>query len=246
MTVEQMLQMPFYHPVVEEGLRTALRDLDTHVKRAREASLAGEEARAARCNRMGPFPGEGPSMISLGQLWLPILVTAIAVFAASSLVHMVFAGTFPTTAGSRTRTTCARWCARARPVPGSTSSRIAPIPRRWAAEMVARFKEGPIGVLVLRPVGMPSMGKPLGLWFGLNLLVAILAGYLACRTLAAGSSFPQIFRVVGLFTFAAYAIGPLQQAVWMGKPWASACKEAGDALIYGVVTGLVFGWLWPS
>ncbi|CAN5187605.1 dihydrolipoyl dehydrogenase [soil metagenome] len=28
MTVEQMLQMPFYHPVVEEGVRTALRDLD--------------------------------------------------------------------------------------------------------------------------------------------------------------------------------------------------------------------------
>ena len=27
MTVAQMLQMPFYHPVVEEGLRTALRDL---------------------------------------------------------------------------------------------------------------------------------------------------------------------------------------------------------------------------
>jgi dihydrolipoamide dehydrogenase len=27
MTVEQMLGMPFYHPVVEEGLRTALRDL---------------------------------------------------------------------------------------------------------------------------------------------------------------------------------------------------------------------------
>ena len=26
MTVEQMLEMPFYHPVVEEGLRTALRD----------------------------------------------------------------------------------------------------------------------------------------------------------------------------------------------------------------------------
>lgn len=28
MTVPQMLDMPFYHPVVEEGLRTALRDLD--------------------------------------------------------------------------------------------------------------------------------------------------------------------------------------------------------------------------
>jgi dihydrolipoyl dehydrogenase len=26
MTIPQMLDMPFYHPVVEEGLRTALRD----------------------------------------------------------------------------------------------------------------------------------------------------------------------------------------------------------------------------
>lgn len=29
MTVAQMLEMPFYHPVIEEGLRTALRDLGT-------------------------------------------------------------------------------------------------------------------------------------------------------------------------------------------------------------------------
>jgi len=33
MTVTQMLDMPFYHPVVEEGLRTALRDLDAKLKR---------------------------------------------------------------------------------------------------------------------------------------------------------------------------------------------------------------------
>jgi dihydrolipoamide dehydrogenase len=32
MTVARMLEMPFYHPVVEEGLRTALRDLDHHMR----------------------------------------------------------------------------------------------------------------------------------------------------------------------------------------------------------------------
>ena len=37
MTVAKMLEMPFYHPVVEEGLRTALRDLDTRI---RESQLA--------------------------------------------------------------------------------------------------------------------------------------------------------------------------------------------------------------
>lgn len=39
MTVERMLEMPFYHPVVEEGLRTALRDAE-HQLRAQSASLA--------------------------------------------------------------------------------------------------------------------------------------------------------------------------------------------------------------
>jgi len=185
-------------------------------------------------------------MISLAQLWLPILVTAVAVFAASSLVHMVLrwhASDYRQLGNEDDVRAVMRAGAAG---PGQYFIPYCADPKEMGRpEMVAKFKEGPVGLLVLRPVGMPSMGKPLGLWFGLNLLVAILAGYLACRTLAAGSSFPQIFRVVGLFTFAAYAIGPLQQAVWMGKPWASAGKEAGDALIYGVVTGLVFGWLWP-
>jgi dihydrolipoamide dehydrogenase len=35
LTIEQMLQMPFYHPVVEEGLRTALRDAQARLERAR-------------------------------------------------------------------------------------------------------------------------------------------------------------------------------------------------------------------
>jgi len=34
LTVERMLEMPFYHPVVEEGLRTALRDAQAKLERA--------------------------------------------------------------------------------------------------------------------------------------------------------------------------------------------------------------------
>jgi dihydrolipoamide dehydrogenase len=42
MTVEQMLEMPFYHPVVEEGVRTALRDL--HANLAKGTSHETEAA----------------------------------------------------------------------------------------------------------------------------------------------------------------------------------------------------------
>jgi len=34
MTVEKSLEMPFYHPVIEEGLRTALRDALAKLKAA--------------------------------------------------------------------------------------------------------------------------------------------------------------------------------------------------------------------
>jgi dihydrolipoamide dehydrogenase len=38
MTVAKMLEMPFYHPVIEEGLRTALRDLDVDVRHERHVA----------------------------------------------------------------------------------------------------------------------------------------------------------------------------------------------------------------
>ncbi len=37
LTIDQMLAMPFYHPVVEEGLRTALRDASAQLERRRAA-----------------------------------------------------------------------------------------------------------------------------------------------------------------------------------------------------------------
>jgi len=40
MTVEQMLAMPYYHPVLEEGLRTALRDVSRKLRAARRAGVA--------------------------------------------------------------------------------------------------------------------------------------------------------------------------------------------------------------
>ena len=40
MTIAQMLDMPFYHPVVQEGLRTALRDLDARIREAQPPRIA--------------------------------------------------------------------------------------------------------------------------------------------------------------------------------------------------------------
>jgi dihydrolipoamide dehydrogenase len=40
LTVQQMLAMPFYHPVIEEGLRTALRDAAAELERVTRVDAA--------------------------------------------------------------------------------------------------------------------------------------------------------------------------------------------------------------
>lgn len=108
-----------------------------------------------------------------------------------------------------------------------------------------KFEEGPIGFVNLRPNGMPGMGGTLGMWFGVTLVVALIAGYLAAKTLPAGASFLAVSRVVGAATFLAYAFGGPINAIWYGKPWASAAKEVLDAAIYATVSACAFAWLWP-
>jgi hypothetical protein len=98
---------------------------------------------------------------------------------------------------------------------------------------------------MLGEAGLPSMGRPLGLWFALNLVIAICAGYLASRTLPAGASFLAVCRVVSIVTFLAYACGGITQSIWMSRRWDDSAKDVLDAFIYAVVSAAAFGWLWP-
>jgi hypothetical protein len=44
--------------------------------------------------------------------------------------------------------------------------------------------------------------------------------------------------------FVAYAGGSVQMGIWWGKPWPNVARDVIDGLIYGVITGAVFAWLW--
>jgi hypothetical protein len=112
-------------------------------------------------------------------------------------------------------------------------------------EVQQKYKDGPVGFLVISPNGVPAMGSALGKWFVYTVLVAFMAAYLASRTLAPGTHYLQVFRVVGAVSFLAYGFGSIPMAIWMGKPWSSVIKDLADALIYGLLSAGVFGWLWP-
>jgi hypothetical protein len=113
-------------------------------------------------------------------------------------------------------------------------------------EMLKKFVDGPVAMITMRRAGPPTMGPALGQWFVLNLAVAALCAYLACRAVPAGASFLAVARYASLVTFAAYGVGAISSGIWMGKPWSAVFKELLDAFIYGLVTACVFGALWPA
>jgi hypothetical protein len=90
------------------------------------------------------------------------------------------------------------------------------------------------------------MGKPLTQWFIYVLVVGVFAAYVAGRTLAAGADYLDVFRVAGTTAFIAYAVALWQMSIWYHRAWSTTLKATLDGLIYALLTGGVFGWLWPG
>ncbi|SRR5260221_5583985 len=185
-------------------------------------------------------------MVSLAQLWLPIFLSAVFVFVASSLIHMVIKWhnsdylTLPNEDEVRAA------IRKGNPAPGQYGVPHFPnMSDMKKPEAQQKFVEGPVGFLTLRPSGLPAMGTPLALWFIFSLVVSLFAAYLASKTLPAGAPHLRVCRVAGTVSFLAYGSGAVPAAIWMGKPWRSAVKELADAFIYGLVTAAAFSWLWP-
>ena len=185
-------------------------------------------------------------MVSLGSLWLPIVLSAVLVFITSSLIHMVLkyhASDYQQLPNED----AVRAAIRAgNPKPAQYILPYCPGMKEMnSPEMQKKFVEGPIAVMNLRRPGPPGMGPSLGQWFVFSLIVSFFIAYIAAHTIPQGTPYLGVFRVVGAVGFLAYAAGQIPAAIWMGKPWSIASKEVIDGLLYGLVTAGTFGWLWP-
>ncbi len=185
-------------------------------------------------------------MVTLQQLLFPILLSAVLVFVMSSLIHMVLKWH-----NTDYRKFSNEDAVRAAISGGSASPGQYVLP--WAQSMEEcktpefekKMLEGPIAMVWIKRPGPMKMGPQLGQWFVFNLLVSVFVAYLASRTLPAGTDYLRVFQVVGTVGFMTYGLGEIPMSIWMGKPWIVAAKEAADGLLYGLMMGGAFGWLWP-
>ena len=183
--------------------------------------------------------------VPLAALWLPIVLSAVIVFIASSIMHMVL----PYHKSDYKQ------------LPDEDKVRDALRPSNLKPGMYVfpycthkdmkspalqeKYKQGPVGFLTIVPNGPPAMPKFLVQWFVFCLVVGVFVAYLTGHTVARGTPYLEVFRVAGTAAFMAYGLGHLVNGIWKGQRWGATIKEVVDGLVYGLLTAGTFGWLWP-
>jgi hypothetical protein len=185
-------------------------------------------------------------MVPLASLWLPILVSAVIVFLASWIVHMflpIHRGDF----AKLPQEDAVLDALRSLNVP--SGQYLAPYANTAGQmkqpEYVEKRKRGPAIFLTLAAGPDPGMGKPLAQWFVYLLVISVFTAYLADNAIAIGAPYMMVFEFVCVTAFMAYALGHVHQSIWYRQAWRTTAAYFIDGLIYSLLTGAVFGWLWP-
>ena len=185
-------------------------------------------------------------MITIASLWLPILLSSVFVFVASSIIHM---------ASPWHKTDYPRLPDQDKVLDALRPFAIPPgdyfMPRAkdmkdmGTPEFVEKMKQGPVFVMTMMPNGVMSMGRNLGMWFAYIVVLGIFGAYVASRELSAGTPYLRVFQLVGTTAFLGYSAALWQMSIWYYRSWSITIKSTADGLIYALLTAGTFGWLWP-
>jgi hypothetical protein len=185
-------------------------------------------------------------MTGLHALWLPMVLSSVAIFLASAVIHM-FSGlhkndhlTPPNQDGLADAL---------RPFNLAPGDYMIPRPASMkdmgSPEFKAKSERGPKLVFTVFPNGITPMGPLLAKWFVYSLVISLCSGYVASRALPVGADYLHVFRFAGIAAFLGYAGAIPQASIWYGKSWGTTMRSTIDGLIYAGLTAGMYGWLWP-
>jgi len=185
-------------------------------------------------------------MVPLLSLGIPIFVSAVIVFVASSIIHMVLPFHRNDLKRFPKEDEIMDAVRRFNAPPGDYAAPHAGSPAGMKnPEFVEKMAKGPILLMTIAPGGPPSMGTSLALWFLYSVVVSFCSAYIASRAVGPGAHYLAVFRFVGCASFMGYSLALLQNSIWYKRSWCTTLKSIFDGLIYGLLTAGTFGWLWP-
>jgi hypothetical protein len=186
-------------------------------------------------------------MVPVMSLWVPILLSAVIVFVASSVIHMLLPihksdfRKLPDEDGvmDALRKAGVGPGDYMFPHAGSMADLKSPA-------FTEKRTKGPVASMTVMESGPVSMGPSLAQWFLYCVVVGVFAAYVAGRALEPGAHYLKVFRFAGVTAFVGYSLALWQNTIWYKRAWTTTLKANVDGLVYGLLTAGTFGWLWPK
>jgi|SwirhisoilCB2_FD_contig_101_396928_length_1891_multi_2_in_0_out_0_2 hypothetical protein len=186
--------------------------------------------------------------MTLASLWLPIILSAVFVFIASALINMLlkfwhapdyrrFSNEDEIRAAIRNGNPEA---------PGQYALPWCTPEAMKDPAMQEKLRQGPVGMVYLRRPGGMNMGMSLFQWLLFCLLVSLFCALIAAHAVPPGANRHLVFHVTALAALMGHAFGCFTDGIWRLFPWKAAFKYIVDGIIYAIITGLTFVWLWPA
>lgn len=185
-------------------------------------------------------------MVPVLSLWLPIVLSAVAVFFVSSIIHMLLRyhntdyAPVPDEDGVMDAL---------RPFNIPPGDYALPRPKDMADMKTepyqAKWRKGPVVFFTVMDNRNFGMGAQLLYWFIYSLAISLFAAYVAGRALGPGAEYMTVFRFASVTAFLGYGGALWQNTIWYKRKVSTTLKSTFDALLYGLLTAGFFGWLWP-
>lgn len=196
----------------------------------------------------------------LTHLWLPIVASAAAVWIASCLAWMVVGHHKKDWKAIPSEADFIQTVKRMGIAPGNYGfpefRRCEGMSKEEKKQMWEQMQQNPIGLL--RVWGPINMGRNLVLTLLVYLAVSVLVAYLGWNALphapaAAGElaatarpAFGKVMQVLGTAGVLAYCFAGLPNDIWFQRSGREVLTGLIDGVAFGLITGAVFGWLWPK
>ncbi|HEY3755499.1 MAG TPA: hypothetical protein VGL42_05065 [Opitutaceae bacterium] len=187
-------------------------------------------------------------MSALPTLWLPIVASTVVVFVLSWIIHAVL----PWHKGDLKKIPNQDQVQDAlRPFNIAPGDYMLPGCDNLAEMNTAAFKDkmirGPVLIATVKPNGTYNMGKSLLGWFIYCLVVTGIAAVVGAQSLIAVGGVEMHHgaarRIIGIVAFVGYSAALWQNVIWYSRSAAATLRSTIDAIIYGVATAFIFGWL---
>lgn len=177
-------------------------------------------------------------------LWLPILLSAAAVWVVSTIVGMALPHHKQDWINLPDEDGFMDYLRRSGIKPGNYLFPDFRTSEALKSEKVEKaLQDGPVGHLSVwqPPV---TMGDKMIATFFVHLVVSLLIAYLTRVALPGPAPFAKVFQIAATAGILAYCFSFIPNAIWWGSYKRTIVASVIDGIVYGCITGAIFAWFW--